>query len=47
MLFEVDPLDPPTLTGAVLALIVAALLAAYLPMQRAARLDPATMLRND
>ena len=46
MLFEVDPLDPATLTGAVLALIVAALLAAYLPMQRAARLDPATMLRN-
>lgn len=47
MLFEVDPLDPSTLGGAVLALTVAALLAAYVPMQRAARLDPATMLRHD
>jgi putative ABC transport system permease protein len=46
MLFEVDALDPLTLVGAALALIVAAALAAYGPARQAARVDPAPMLRN-
>ena len=46
MLFEVDPLDPPTLAGAALVLIGASLLAAYVPTRRAARLDPAGILRG-
>jgi ABC-type lipoprotein release transport system permease subunit len=46
MLFEVDPLDLPTLAGAALLLIAASLLAAYVPTRRATRLDPAGMLRS-
>jgi putative ABC transport system permease protein len=46
MLFEVDPLDAPTLAGATLLLIVASLLAAYVPTRRARRLDAAAMLRS-
>jgi putative ABC transport system permease protein len=46
MLFEVDPLDPPTLAGAALVLIAASLLAAYVPTRRATRLDPSAMLRS-
>lgn len=47
MLFEVDPLDPSTVLGAALLLVMASLLAAYVPMRRAARLDPATLLRSE
>jgi putative ABC transport system permease protein len=46
ILFEVDPLDPLTLTGAALVLMAAAALAAYGPARQAVRLDPASMLRN-
>ena len=46
MLFEVDPLDAPTLAGATLLLIAASLLAAYVPTRRARRLDAAAMLRS-
>jgi ABC-type antimicrobial peptide transport system permease subunit len=46
MLFEVDPLDAPTLVGAALLLIVASLVAAYLPTRRARRLDAAALLRS-
>ena len=41
VLFEVDPLDAPTLTGAPLLLILTSLLAAYVPMRRARRVDAA------
>jgi predicted permease len=47
ILFEVDPLDPATLVATALALIAASLLAAYIPMRRATRLDPAMMLRAE
>jgi ABC-type lipoprotein release transport system permease subunit len=47
MLFELNPLDPWTLIGAALALIATSAVAAYLPMRRAARLDPATILRAE
>jgi putative ABC transport system permease protein len=46
MLFEVDPLDAPTLAGAALLLILASLLAAYAPTRRARRLDAAALLRS-
>jgi putative ABC transport system permease protein len=46
MLFQVDPLDLPTLAGAALLLVAASLLAAYVPSRRAIRLDPAAMLRS-
>jgi predicted permease len=46
MLFEVDPLDPSTLIGAALLLIVASALASYLPVRRATRVDAAIVLRS-
>ncbi|HEX7779812.1 MAG TPA: ADOP family duplicated permease, partial [Vicinamibacterales bacterium] len=46
LLFEVDPLDAPTLAGAALLLVLASLVAAYVPMRRARRLDAAAMLRS-
>jgi putative ABC transport system permease protein len=47
ILFELHPLDPLTLASAALALIGAAAVAAYVPMRRAMRLDPAIMLRSE
>ena len=46
MLFEVDPLDPPTIVGAALLLIAAAALASYVPVRRATRVDAMAMLRT-
>jgi putative ABC transport system permease protein len=46
MLYEVDPLDPLALTAAALLLIVASLLASYVPVRRATRVDAIAMLRN-
>ncbi len=47
ILYGVEPTDPPTylLVAAVLALTT--LLACYLPARRAARVDPAEVLRAD
>jgi predicted permease len=45
LLFGVSPQDPNTIAVACLALITAAVLAAYLPAQRAANLDPLNALR--
>jgi predicted permease len=47
LLFGVSPQDPTTITVACLALIIAAMLAAYLPARRAAHLDPLTALRYE
>ena len=47
MLFEVDPLDPPTMIGAALMLMVASALASYLPVRRATRVDAMATLRNE
>lgn len=46
LLYGVSPLDPASLIGTVLVLVLAAALAAYWPIRQAARLDPATLLRH-
>jgi putative ABC transport system permease protein len=45
LLYEVDSLDPATLTAAVLLLGLAAVAAAWLPLRRALRVDATTMLK--
>jgi putative ABC transport system permease protein len=47
MLFEVDPFDPSTIVGAVLLLIAASVLASYVPVRRATRVDAVARLRSD
>jgi len=46
LLFDVSSSDPLTLLGSGLVLVVAALLASYLPARRAASIDPITVLRT-
>jgi len=46
MLFEVRPADPWTLVGVAATLMLAGLLANYLPARRAAHLDPVVALAN-
>jgi putative ABC transport system permease protein len=46
MLFETRALDPPTLVGAALLLIVASAAASYWPARRATRVDAVAMLGN-
>jgi ABC-type antimicrobial peptide transport system permease subunit len=47
MLFGLTPTDPTVTGGAVVLLVAAAQLAAYLPSLRAARVDPLAALRHD
>jgi hypothetical protein len=46
LLFQVEARDPATLAGAAGILVAAGVLAAWVPARRAARLDPATVLRE-
>jgi ABC-type antimicrobial peptide transport system permease subunit len=46
MLFQLDPRDPATFLGAAFVLVAVGMAAAWLPARRAARLDPARVLRN-
>jgi putative ABC transport system permease protein len=46
MLFGLTPHDPPTMVGAVLVLVAVGAVAGWLPARRAARLDPARVLRE-
>jgi ABC-type antimicrobial peptide transport system permease subunit len=47
LLFGLSATDAATLSGAALLLAAVAALAAYLPAQRAARVDPMVALRTD
>jgi predicted permease len=47
LLFDVTPVDPPTLAAATVVLAVVAGVAAWLPAQRASKLDPAQALRSE
>jgi putative ABC transport system permease protein len=45
LLFEVEPLDPPSMAAAALLLVAVAALACYVPARRATRVDPIAVLR--
>ncbi len=47
LLYGVRPTDPLTFAAVSLCLVIAALLACYIPARRAAQLDPMTALRHD
>jgi ABC-type lipoprotein release transport system permease subunit len=47
VLFGVSPLDPLTLTVVPVVLLLAALMASYIPAHRAARADPKIALRQE
>jgi len=47
LLFEVTPLDLPTITAAVVIMLTVALGAGYLPARRASRLEPLKALREE
>lgn len=47
LLFGIGPHDPVTLAGVALAVAAACLFAAWLPARRAARVEPAELLRSD
>jgi putative ABC transport system permease protein len=46
LLFQVEARDPMTFSGTAAVLVAVGVLAAWLPARRAARLDPATVLRE-
>ena len=47
LLFEFRPTDPVTFAGGMLFLLGIAMLASYLPVRRAARVDPVEALRYE
>jgi putative ABC transport system permease protein len=47
MLFNLTPMDPLTIGGAIVTLALAAQLAAYLPARRASAVDPLVALRHE
>jgi ABC-type antimicrobial peptide transport system permease subunit len=46
LLFHLEARDPVTFAGAAAVLAAVGVIAAWLPARRAARLDPATVLRE-
>jgi putative ABC transport system permease protein len=47
LLFEVSPADPITFSGVALMLVLAALLACWIPARYASRVDPMVALRYE
>jgi ABC-type antimicrobial peptide transport system permease subunit len=47
LLFDVAPADPASLAAGAVALVAAALLAAWVPARRALAVEPAAVLRGD
>ena len=47
LLFEISPTDPITFAAVALSVVVAALLACYIPARRAAKVDPLVALRYE
>ena len=47
LLFEIRATDPPTFVGVAFVLGTVALLACYIPAQRATKVDPLTTLRHE
>ena len=47
LLFDVSPLDPLSIGGAALLLLIVAVLASYIPARRAARIDPQSAIRAE
>jgi predicted lysophospholipase L1 biosynthesis ABC-type transport system permease subunit len=47
LVYQVSPLDVPTLAGAVLVLVIVAVAAAAIPARRAARVDPIQAMRAE
>jgi len=47
LLFEVSPIDPATFAAVALCVILAALLACYIPARRATKVDPLVALRYE
>jgi len=46
-LFEMKPNDPLALIGSAVTLLIAAILAGYLPARNASRIDPTVALRHE
>jgi ABC-type antimicrobial peptide transport system permease subunit len=46
LLYGLEPRDAPTIVGSALVLSAVAGMAAWLPARRAARIDPASVLRD-
>jgi putative ABC transport system permease protein len=47
MLYDVQPLDPPTYVAVAVLFIAVTSVASYLPARRATRIDPMTALRYE
>jgi hypothetical protein len=47
LLYGISPLDPPTYVAVAIVLLLAAVLASYLPARRAASVDPILALKGD